>query len=191
MQTHSPKRWNWRRRADISRISSRLALYSWCPLVSHYPRSEPLGISAAALLSLYCYCYYNALNPSRCWTRTMYCACIVLARSIQTCAQSRCTPPRFCTAPVMSRARRAEVPVLLCIGGVWVGVSHGVRERTLHPAALLVMDTVTWDSYMSKQRQAPIAPVRERRSCRPDESAWVVQRVAICLQCSAAAAARV
>lgn len=35
--------------------------------------------------------------------------------------------PLFCTAPVMSRARRAEVPVLLCIGGGG-GVSQGGGE---------------------------------------------------------------
>lgn len=56
---------------------------------------------------------------------------------------------RFCAAPAMSRARRAEVPVLLRVGGggrvsQGGGCIHGIL-------------------YVRKQRRAPIAPIGEGR----------------------------
>lgn len=51
--TDLPKRWNWTRKADISRISSRPALCSWCHLICRYLRSKR-----------YCYCYLFVFGKS-------------------------------------------------------------------------------------------------------------------------------
>lgn len=56
MQTVSkadlPKRWSWKRKADISRISSRPALCSWCHLICRRLRSEARCPLNAAILQI-------------------------------------------------------------------------------------------------------------------------------------------
>lgn len=90
---------------------------------------------------------------------------------------------RLCTAPAMSRARRAEVPVLLCIeGGCWGGRwgVGGFSRVALHPA--LFTNVHGWETRMSETSDRHPLVLWGNTSCRADESAsgCLVQRAAIC-----------
>lgn len=185
MQTHSPKRWNWRRRADISRISSRPALYSWCPPVSRYPRSEKRFKYRPP------YCYYCIIIVSiilLILPAVGRAPCIVLPRYIQTCAQSRCTPPAF-APPLSCRVHVAPRYQSSCVLAGWWGSLTGWEEdsrpSTVRNVFGCIHLTYTWVKQTTNSRwfgeEKGAADLTSQRG-------WLVHRAAICLQFSATAA---
>lgn len=146
--TDLPKRWNWTRKADISRISSRPALCSWCHLICRYLRSKRcyyyyyylfiIGESFPQLdmnhvmMMLSCTATSkHAHKAAQAWLLLLHAA--LHRPSIRVCASCWCTQPGHQGRPGPHEGHSVLVQCVISPFGGWDGDKKGTGMLKSQP----------------------------------------------------------
>lgn len=146
--TDLPKRWNWTRKADISRISSRPALCSWCHLICRYLRSKrcyyyyyylfitgesfpQLDMNHVTMMLSCTATSKHAHKAAQAWLLLLHAA--LHRPSIRVCASCWCTQPGHQGRPGPHEGHSVLVQCVISPFGGWDGDKKGTGMSKSQP----------------------------------------------------------